>query len=80
MSSGRGRSVLEVIRGFEQATGLSIPYEMVPRRPGDVAELWACPKRAEQLLGWRAHRSLEQMCTDGWAWQLANPMGYDGAA
>ena len=76
IGTGRGRSVLEVIRAFEQATGLSIPYEIVARRPGDVAKLEACPAKAEQLLGWRAQRSLDQICTDGWAWQQANPMGY----
>ncbi len=79
IGTGCGRSVLEVIHGFEQATGLSIPYEIVARRPGDVAKLEACPARAEQLLGWSAQRSLEEMCIDGWAWQQANPMGYRNA-
>ena len=52
---------------------------VVSRRPGDVARLQACPKRAQQVLGWRAQRSLEDMCRDGWAWQQANPMGYRSA-
>ena len=76
IGTGRGLSVLDVVKGFEQATGLAIPYEVVERRPGDVPKLEACPDKAEQILGWRAHRSLEDMCRDGWAWQKANPMGY----
>ena len=79
IGTGTGLSVLDVIHGFEQATDISIPYEVVSRRPGDVARLQACPKRAQQVLGWRAQRSLEDMCRDGWAWQQANPMGYRSA-
>ena len=71
-----GLSVLEVVRGFEQATGIEIPFEIVERRPGDVPRLEACPKQAEARLGWKAQRSLLDMCRDGWAWQQANPLGY----
>ena len=70
--------MLDVVHGFEQATGLSIPYEVVERRPGDVPRLEACPKTAQTVLGWSARRSLEDMCRDGWAWQQANPSGYRG--
>ena len=68
--------MLDVVKGFETATGITIPYEIVERRPGDVPKLQACPKRAEELLGWSAKRSLDDMCRDGWAWQSTNPQGY----
>ena len=76
IGTGRGLSVLDVVHGFEQATGLTIPYEVVERRPGDVPRLEACPKTAQTVLGWSACRSLAEMCRDGWAWQQANPAGY----
>jgi len=76
IGTGRGLSVLDVVHGFEQATGISIPYEIVERRPGDVPRLEACPRQADAVLGWTAKRSLEDMCRDGWAWQKANPTGY----
>ncbi|MEY3930436.1 MAG: UDP-glucose 4-epimerase GalE [Cyanobacteriota bacterium] len=78
LGTGRGLSVLEVVEGFEAATGLSIPRVMLPRRPGDVPKLEASPELAAQVLGWRATRSLAEMCRDGWAWQQANPNGYGG--
>ena len=76
IGTGRGLSVLEVVHGFEQATGLTIPYELVERRAGDVPRLEACPQSAQTMLGWSARRTLEEMCRDGWAWQQANPTGY----
>ena len=76
IGTGRGLSVLEVVRGFEQATGLTIPFDVVERRPGDVPRLEACPRQADAVLGWTAKRSLNDMCRDGWAWQKANPTGY----
>ena len=76
IGTGHGLSVLDVVRGFEKATSLTIPYEIVARRPGDVPRLEGCPKRAAQILGWRAKRGLEEMCRDGWAWQANNPEGY----
>ena len=78
IGTGRGLSVLEVVKGFEAATGLTIPYEVVGRRAGDVPRLEACPRKAQELLGWSARRTLEDMCRDGWAWQQANPFGYRG--
>ena len=80
IGTGSGLSVLDVVKGFEAATGLTIPYDLVERRPGDVPRLQACPERAKTILGWTARRSLEEMCRDGWAWQQANPMGYRQAA
>jgi UDP-glucose 4-epimerase len=76
LGTGHGLSVLEVVKGFEKATGITIPYEIVERRPGDVPKLEACPKRAEEVLGWKATRTLADICRDGWAWQSTNPQGY----
>ena len=78
IGTGRGLSVLEVVQGFEAATGLTIPYDVVARRAGDVPRLEACPRKAQDVLGWSARRSLAEMCRDGWAWQQANPLGYRG--
>jgi UDP-glucose 4-epimerase len=73
---GCGLSVLDVMKGFEQATGLPIPYEFVERQPGVVPKLEGCPQKAKDILGCSAQLDLAQMCRDGWAWQQANPMGY----
>ncbi|ACZ19641.1 UDP-glucose 4-epimerase [Thermanaerovibrio acidaminovorans DSM 6589] len=77
LGTGRGYSVLEVIRAFEAATGVRIPYRIVDRRPGDVPVCYADPSKALRELGWRAERTLEDMCRDSWRWQTMNPMGYD---
>ncbi len=76
LGTGRGYSVLEMIRAFEKASGRPIPYEIAPRRAGDVAACYADPARAKALLGWRAARSLEEMCADAWRWQSQNPQGF----
>ena len=76
LGTGLGLSVLDVVQGFESATDLTIPRIVLPRRPGDVPFLQASPERAWEVLGWQAHRSLADMCRDGWAWQQANPQGY----
>lgn len=76
LGTGRGYSVLEVIRAFELVSGSEIPYEIAPRRPGDVAALWANPTLALQTLGWRAKHGLEKMCEDSWRWQSMNPNGF----
>ncbi|HEX2530948.1 MAG TPA: UDP-glucose 4-epimerase GalE [Burkholderiaceae bacterium] len=76
LGTGKGYSVLEVVRAFEAASGRTIPYEIVARRPGDVATCYADPSMAVALLGWRAQRNLEQMCSDHWRWQSGNPYGY----
>lgn len=73
---GRGISVLELVRAFETASGRAIPYEVVGRRPGDVAEVYADPRLAETVLGWRAERDVDAMCRDAWRWQSMNPDGY----
>jgi len=76
LGTGRGHSVLEVIRAFEAASGRSIPFRFAPRRPGDIAEYWADPSLAGRELGWKAERDLYEMCRDAWRWQSANPDGY----
>ena len=76
IGSGRGISVLELLHAFERAAGRAIPHEVVARREGDVAALWADPSRAESLLGWRARHGIDRMCDDTWRWQSRNPHGY----
>jgi UDP-glucose 4-epimerase len=76
LGTGQGYSVLEMIRSFERVTGRPIPYEIVERRPGDIAACYADPTFAASELGWTATRSLEEMCADGWRWQEGNPKGY----
>jgi UDP-glucose 4-epimerase len=78
LGTGRGHSVLEVVRAYAHASGREIAYAVVPRRPGDVAACYADPARAESLLGWRARFDLERMCADSWRWQRMNPQGFDG--
>jgi UDP-glucose 4-epimerase len=77
LGTGRGVSVMEMIAAFEKASGKHIPYEVVGRRPGDVAECWADPGLAREVFGWAATRTVEQMCEDAWRWQSNNPRGYD---
>lgn len=77
LGTGRGHSVLELVRAYAQASGRDVPYAVVPRRPGDVAACWADPARAEQLLGWRTQHDLARMCADSWRWQAMNPNGFD---
>jgi len=79
LGTGRGVSVLELVRAFERASGRSVPYEIAPRRPGDVAAYYADPGLAERRLGWKARLGLDAMCADSWRWQAANPDGYAGA-
>ncbi len=69
LGTGRPVSVLEMVRSFERASGRTVPYRVAPRRPGDVAACWADPSLAERQLGWRARRSVENMCADAWRWQ-----------
>lgn len=78
LGTGRGHSVREMVAAVERASGRPVPCRVAPRRPGDVAQCWADPSRAAELLGWRAERDLDQMCRDAWRWQQANPEGYPG--
>src|SRR4029434_3154263 len=76
LGTGRGHSVLEVVKRFETVSGRTVPCDIVGRRPGDVATCYADATRAQALLGWEARRGLEEMCADAWRWQLANPNGF----
>jgi UDP-glucose 4-epimerase len=76
LGTGRGTSVLEMIHAFEAASGRRIPHEIVERRPGDAAAVWADPAKAARELGWSARLDLAAMCRDAWRWQQANPGGY----
>ena len=78
LGTGRGTSVLEMVRAFEKASGRKVPFVIKPRRPGDIAECWADPSKAAAELGWRAERDIEKMCEDGWRWQSNNPNGFRG--
>ena len=76
LGTGQGYSVLEVIRAFEEACGKKLPYEVVARRPGDIASCYANPAHALAVLGWSAEKDLPTMCADTWRWQSQNPNGY----
>jgi UDP-glucose 4-epimerase len=76
LGTGRGCSVLEMVRAFEQASGRPVPFDRVARRPGDIAECWADPALAKSLLGWQAQHGIERMCADAWRWQSGNPDGF----
>lgn len=76
LGTGRGYSVLEVVKAFEAASGRAVPYRIAPRRPGDIAACYADPSLAEKLLGWRAERTLEMICDNAWRWQQRNPNGF----
>jgi UDP-glucose 4-epimerase len=80
LGSGRGHSVLEVVRAFERASGRAVAFDLVARRAGDAAHSVADSSEALRRLGWRARRDLDQMCADGWAWQQLHPQGYRSAA
>ena len=77
LGTGIGYSVLDLVKNFEKATGQEIPYEIVERRAGDIAECFADPTKASSILGWVAEKSIEDMCRDSWKWQSSNPQGYD---
>jgi len=76
LGTGKGHSVLELVTSFEDVSGMRIPYEIVDRRPGDVASCYADVSLAARLLGWKSSRDLRQMCADTWRWQRGHPRGY----
>ena len=76
LGTGRGHSVLEVVKAYAEASGREVPYQVVPRRPGDVAACYADPALARELLGWSTRHDLARMCADSWRWQLHNPQGF----
>ena len=79
IGTGQGYSVLEMVEAFKKASGKEVPYEIVDRRPGDIATCYADPSYAKEVLGWEATRGIEEMCEDAWRWQSQNPNGYADA-
>ncbi|MDE9364370.1 UDP-glucose 4-epimerase GalE [Luteipulveratus sp. YIM 133132] len=79
LGTGHGTSVLQLVHAFERAIGHDLPYEIVGRRPGDLPAYWADSSRAESEMGWKATRSIDDMCADTWRWQSQNPQGYPDA-
>ena len=77
LGTGKGYSVLDIVKNFEEASGCHIPYEIKPRRAGDIAECYADPSKAEKELGWKAVNGIKEMCEDSWRWQHNNPNGYN---
>ena len=76
LGTGRGYSVLELVAAYARSSGRAVPYEIVARRPGDVAACYADPALAQQQLGWQAQHGLDRMCADSWRWQTLNPNGF----
>ena len=76
LGTGVGYSVLDIVNAFIKVNGVDVPYVIAPRRPGDVDECYADPAKAQELLGWKAEKTLEDMCRDSWRWQSNNPNGY----
>lgn len=77
LGTGTGYSVFDIIKAFEKVNSVVVPFEVVGRRAGDIAECYADPSKAKALLGWKAEKTLEDMCKDTWRWQVNNPNGYD---
>lgn len=76
LGTGKGNSVLDVVKAYEEASGKKINYQIKPRRPGDIAQCYADPTKAEKELGWKAQYGIKEMCADSWKWQSMNPDGY----
>jgi len=76
LGTGNGYSVLDMVKAFEKASGKDIPYQVVNRRPGDIATCYADPAYAKEKLDWKAEYELDEMCEDTWRWQSQNPDGY----
>lgn len=77
LGTGNGYSVLQIIEAFSKACGKELPYQIDPRRPGDIAECWADPSKAKNELDWAATRGIAEMCEDSWRWQRTHPNGFD---
>ncbi|MBP3216912.1 MAG: UDP-glucose 4-epimerase GalE [Lachnospiraceae bacterium] len=77
LGTGVGYSVLDIVKSFEEATGVKVPYVIDPRRAGDIAECYSSPEKAQKELGWKAENGIREMCEDAWRWQSMNPKGYE---
>jgi UDP-glucose 4-epimerase len=78
LGTGQGYSVLDMVKAFEKASGREVPYVIAPRRSGDIAQCFADPSYAREVLGWEAKKGIDEMCADSWRWQMNNPDGYAG--
>ena len=76
LGTGNGYSVLDIVHNFEKATGVKVPYKIMPRRPGDIATCYASADKAAEELGWKAENGILEMCEDAWRWQKMNPEGF----
>ena len=76
LGTGTGYSVLDMVKSFESVNGVAVPYVITERRPGDLGTCYADPAKSAQKLGWKAEKTLDDMCRDAWRWQKNNPMGY----
>ena len=76
LGTGIGYSVLDMVKAFNEANNLELPYKIVDRRPGDIATCYADPAQSTSVLGWSAEKTLVDMCRDSWNWQSRNPQGY----
>ncbi len=76
LGTGTGYSVLDLVNAFQTANGVEVPYTIVPRRPGDIGTCYSDPSKAARLLGWKAEKTIEDMCRDSWRWQSQNPKGF----
>ena len=76
LGTGTGYSVLDMVKAFNEANGLDLPYQIVDRRPGDIATCYADPAKSASVLGWKAEKTLQDMCRDSWRWQSQNPNGF----
>lgn len=77
LGTGKGYSVLDIVKAFNKAYGKELPYKIAPRRAGDIATCYSDPTKSKEILGWEAKRDIEEMCEDSWRWQSNNPNGYD---
>ena len=77
LGTGKGYSVLDMVKAFEKASEKTVPYKIAPRRAGDIAKCFANPSYAKKILGWKAKKGIEEMCEDSWKWQSNNPNGYN---
>lgn len=77
LGTGQGTTVLEMIHAFNKAVGTKLPYQLCPRRPGDVTNLTADPRKANEELNWKAEKTLDEMCESLWNWQSKNPTGFE---
>lgn len=78
LGTGKGYSVLDIVKNFEAATGMKVPYVIKDRRPGDIATCYCDPGKAAKELDWKAENGIKEMCEDSWRWQKKNPNGYEG--